>query len=175
MQDLIHNFGLFARGINIALLISSAVVLAVGLWLILANHGHAAALVQSVTATKLSNQASPTVVTATLSPGAVTGHLLVAVVGARGAATITGPSGWSTAINESGMPSQAIFYKIASGGEAGEREARRMVAEKVEAAQQLQMMAWSGALGVTAPAIAGKTLTHYRRKVRANLRRLTRG
>ena len=64
--------------------------------------------------------------------------------------------------------------KFASGGDGDGREMRLMVAEKVEAAQALQAMALSGALGVTAPAIVGKTLKHYRRKVRANRRRLSR-
>lgn len=59
--------------------------------------------------------------------------------------------------------------KIAAGGAAGEREARRMVSEKIEAAQALQVMA----LGVTAPGAVDKTLKHYRRKVRANRRRLS--
>lgn len=65
--------------------------------------------------------------------------------------------------------------KIAAGGAAGEAEARRMVSEKIEAAQALQIMAMTGALGFTAPAAAAKTLTHYRRKVRANRRRLAKG
>ncbi len=62
--------------------------------------------------------------------------------------------------------------KIAQGGAAAEAEARRMVSEKVEAAAALQALALTGALGVTAPRIADKTLAHYRRKVRANRRRL---
>jgi hypothetical protein len=63
---------------------------------------------------------------------------------------------------------------FATGGDPEGREVRRMVAEKIEAAQALQMMALRGALGVTAPAIVGKTLKHYRRRVRANRRRLRR-
>lgn len=62
--------------------------------------------------------------------------------------------------------------KLAAGGAAGEAEARRMVAEKIEAAQALQVMALTGVLGTTAPGVAAKTLKHYRRKVRANRRRL---
>lgn len=58
-----------------------------------------------------------TSVTATFGAGAIANHLLVAVCGARDLATITGPSGFSTAINESGSPSQGIFYKVAAGGE----------------------------------------------------------
>ncbi len=65
--------------------------------------------------------------------------------------------------------------RIAAGGAAGEAEARRMVVEKVEAAQAVQMMAMTGALGLTAPSAVDRTLKHYRRKVRANRRRLSRG
>lgn len=64
--------------------------------------------------------------------------------------------------------------KLAAGGPAGDAEARRMVAEKVEAARALQVMALTGALGVTAPDVVDKTLKHYRRKVSANRRRLAR-
>ena len=63
--------------------------------------------------------------------------------------------------------------KIAAGGPAAEAETRRMISEKVEAAAALQSMAVTGALGFTPPRIAAATLTHYRRKVRANRRRLT--
>ena len=63
--------------------------------------------------------------------------------------------------------------KIAAGGAAGEAEARRMVAEKLDAAAQLQTKALTGGLGATGAGMATKTLTHYRRKVRANRRRLS--
>jgi len=43
----------------------------------------------------------------------------------------------------------------------------------VDAAVALQTLALTGALGATAPRMAGKTLAHYRRKVRANRRRLS--
>ena len=59
--------------------------------------------------------ASATSVSASFSSNPVAGHLLVAVLGARDDTVINAPSGWSTAINESGVPSQAIFYKIAAG------------------------------------------------------------
>ena len=61
---------------------------------------------------------------------------------------------------------------IASGGNAGEREARRMILEKVVAAQALHSMALTGGLGWSVPTAFGKTVMHYRRKVRANRRRL---
>ena len=63
--------------------------------------------------------------------------------------------------------------KIAAGGPAADAEARKMVSEKVDAALALQMTAMTGGLGFTAPSAAAKTLTHYRRKVRANRRRLS--
>jgi len=62
--------------------------------------------------------------------------------------------------------------KFATGGDLDGQEARRMVVEKIEAAQALQMMALTGALGVATPVVLGKTLKHYRRKVQANRRRL---
>jgi hypothetical protein len=64
--------------------------------------------------------------------------------------------------------------KILAGGAVGEAEARRMVREKVEAGLSLQARALSGGLRPSPPAAVSKTLAHYRRPVRANLRRLTR-
>jgi hypothetical protein len=63
--------------------------------------------------------------------------------------------------------------KLAGGGAAAGIEARHMISEKLEAVSALQMMALSGALGWSAPAAATKTIAHYRRKVRANRRRLS--
>jgi hypothetical protein len=64
--------------------------------------------------------------------------------------------------------------KIATGGDPDGREARRMVTEKLQATQALQVLALTGALGATAPGVVDKTLKHHRRKVRANRRRLQR-
>lgn len=63
--------------------------------------------------------------------------------------------------------------KMAKGGPAASAEADLMVKEKMEAAWALQSLAMAGALGSTAPGIAAKTVAHYRRRVRANRRRLT--
>ena len=63
--------------------------------------------------------------------------------------------------------------KLAAGGAAAEAEAGRMVAEKARAALELQTMFLTGAMGLTAPAMAARTMRHYGRKVRANRRRLT--
>lgn len=62
--------------------------------------------------------------------------------------------------------------KLAAGGPAATSEAQRMVAEKMQAAWELQVAAATGRLGSTPHAQASKTLRHYRRKVRANARRL---
>jgi hypothetical protein len=62
--------------------------------------------------------------------------------------------------------------KLAAGGASAQREANLMVAEKLRAAIELQaelMKAPSTPLGSTQ-----KTLKHYRRKVAANRRRLSR-
>jgi hypothetical protein len=48
--------------------------------------------------------------------------------------------------------------KIAAGGSAAATESERMVSEKIDAAMDLQTMAMTGALGLTAPRIASKTL-----------------
>lgn len=62
--------------------------------------------------------------------------------------------------------------KLAAGGPAASVEAQRMVAEKMQAAWELQVAAATGRLGNTPHAQASKALKHYRRKVRANAKRL---
>ena len=78
-----------------------------------------------------------------------------------------------------GLEAQTVvglrMMKLMSGGPAAQAEARRMVAEKVEAAAALQAMALTGALGLTAPAATAKAMRHVRRKVRSNRRRLSGG
>jgi hypothetical protein len=64
---------------------------------------------------------------------------------------------------------------LACGGAEAQAEAGRMVAEKIDAGLALQAMAFTGALGATPQQAARKTLAHYRRKVRANRRRLAGG
>jgi hypothetical protein len=85
-----------------------------------------------------------------------------------------GMSAWSL-----GMEASTVIglrtLKLAAGGPAGEAEMGRMVSEKVKAGLELQMLAMTGALGLSPPAAASKVLTHYRRKVRANRRRLAKG
>ena len=62
--------------------------------------------------------------------------------------------------------------RMAGGGAKGQAEAERMVSEKIEAALDLQRLALSGGLGLTPASASARVLTHYRRKVRANIRRL---
>lgn len=62
--------------------------------------------------------------------------------------------------------------RLARGGPAAQSEVRRMATEKLEAALALQALALTGGLGTTAAVAASRTLQHYRRKVRANRRRL---
>jgi hypothetical protein len=65
--------------------------------------------------------------------------------------------------------------RIAQGGEAGRLETERMVSEKVEAGIALQALAMGGGLGLSPAGASARTLAHYRRKVSANRRRLTKG
>ena len=65
--------------------------------------------------------------------------------------------------------------EVAAGGVAAEVEARRMVSEKIETGLALQALALTGGLGLTGQSAATKMLAHYRRKVRANRRRLAKG
>lgn len=70
-----------------------------------------------------------------------------------------------------GIEAQQVIWlrtmKLAMGGKAGEREARRMLSEKVIAAGQASTQI---ALGASPE----KVVKGYRKKVRDNARRLTR-
>lgn len=66
------------------------------------------------------------------------------------------------------------MMKIASGGKGGEAEAGRMISEKIDAGLDLQRMAMTGGLDLSGRG-AARTLGYYRRKVRANRRRLMKG
>jgi hypothetical protein len=76
-----------------------------------------------------------------------------------------------------GLEASAVIalrtLKMAAGGEAGAAEAHLMVTEKLDAAAALQAKAMTGRLGLNGPSAATATLAHYRRKVRANRRRLS--
>ena len=76
-----------------------------------------------------------------------------------------------------GLEASAVMglrtLRIAQGGAAGQAEAERMVSEKVDAAVALQVQALTGGLGVTPASASARTIAHYRRKVNANRRRLS--
>lgn len=82
-----------------------------------------------------------------------------------------GLSAWSLGLEASAVIALRTL-KIAAGGPAADAEARSMVREKIDAGLTLQAMALGGGLGVTAHGAAARTLAHYRRRVRANRRRL---
>ena len=67
------------------------------------------------------------------------------------------------------------MMKLAAGGAAAQAEAQLMVSEKVAAGMALPMLAMTGQLGATVPAVASGSLAHLRKKVRANRRRLAKG
>jgi hypothetical protein len=79
-----------------------------------------ASAVPSLIQTNSSNNTGSASASLSYSPAATAGDLLVVVCSTNGAATISVPAGFSTAINESGDPAQAIFYKAATGGETSE-------------------------------------------------------
>lgn len=64
--------------------------------------------------------------------------------------------------------------KLAAGGAAADAEAKLMVSEKITAAMALSQQAILGQLGTSMPGVGTKAVASYRRKVRANQRRLTR-
>lgn len=76
-----------------------------------------------------------------------------------------------------GLEASAVIglrtLKLAQGGAEAQAEAQRMVAEKLQAALALQTLAATGGLGATPASASARTLAHYRRKVRANRRRLS--
>ncbi len=76
-----------------------------------------------------------------------------------------------------GMESSAVIglrvAKIAMGGPAASEETARMLSEKVQSAIELQTALMTGRLGTTPLASTRKTLRHYRRKVKANRKRLS--
>lgn len=85
-----------------------------------------------------------------------------------------GLSAWSL-----GMEAATVItlrtLKIGAGGAAAEAEAERMIAEKIDAGLALSALALTGGLGATPHGAASRALTHLRRKVRANRRRLSKG
>ena len=64
--------------------------------------------------------------------------------------------------------------KLAGSGTAANVEAELMISEKMAAVIALSQQAMLGQLGATMPGIGSKAVVSYRRKVRANRRRLSR-
>ena len=81
---------------------------------------------------------------------------------------------WKLGVESASVVAQRSRLLALGGPDAGP-EAVRMIAEKVEAGLALQGKAWRGELGLTPVMVAGRSLAHYRRKVRANGRRRARG
>jgi hypothetical protein len=76
-----------------------------------------------------------------------------------------------------GLESSSVIalrtMKLAAGGAAAQLEAERMVSEKVSAGMALAQDVAFGKLGTTMPGIASAAVADYRKKVRANQKRLT--
>ena len=66
------------------------------------------------------------------------------------------------------------MMRLGAGGPLAAAEAQLMVAEKIRAAAELQSRAWVNAVTGSAPVSPQTAIAHYRRKVRANRRRLSR-
>jgi len=86
----------------------------------------------------------------------------------------TGFKAWSLGLEASSVIALRTL-KMATGGLAADKEARRMMSEKFEAGLALQVLALTGGLGLTPGGAAATTLAHYGRRVRANRRRLSKG
>lgn len=80
---------------------------------------------------------------------------------------------WSLGLEASTVVGMRML-RLSQGGPAAAAEAERMVREKLDAAADLQRLALTGGLGATSHGAAAKTVGHYRKKVRANKRRLGR-
>jgi hypothetical protein len=64
---------------------------------------------------------------------------------------------------------------LAMGGGSACREAQLMVTEKAEASAALGMALATGKLGSSAESVTRGTVAHYRKRVLANRKRLSRG
>jgi hypothetical protein len=80
---------------------------------------------------------------------------------------------WMLGVEASSVIAQRSLL-LAAGGPSAGPEALRMISEKIDAGLALQGKALRGELGLTPAAATARTLAHYRRKVRANRRRLAR-
>ena len=83
-----------------------------------------------------------------------------------------GLEAWSLALDASAVMALRAM-RIAAGGAQANRELAAMITEKVASGFALQTMMLTNRLGATPQAAAAKTLAHFRPKVHANRRRLT--
>jgi hypothetical protein len=81
---------------------------------------------------------------------------------------------WSLGLEASSVIGLRMM-KFAAGGAAAQAEAQLMVSEKMAAGLTLPMLAMTGQLGASGPAIAAGSLARLRKTVRANRRRLAKG
>lgn len=88
-------------------------------------------------------------------------------------------AGWASAGIDAwalGVEASAVIglrtVKMASGGVDAAAEAQLMVSEKMQSAFELQAALVTGRLGANPLAGTQKVLRHYRRKVKANRKRL---
>ena len=87
--------------------------------------------------------------------------------------------GWASAGMDAwalGMEASAVIglrvAKMAAGGPAAGGEAYLMLSEKMQSALELQSALMTGQLGASPLTGTRKVLKHYRRKVKANRKRL---
>lgn len=87
--------------------------------------------------------------------------------------------GLSVAAMQLGFEAQTVIalrmMKMAAGGAAAETEARRMVSEKAEAAMDAQLHMGMSAMAGRPDLAPARAIAVYRRRVRANRRRLSAG
>lgn len=65
------------------------------------------------------------------------------------------------------------MMKVAQGGAAATAEAELMVSEKLRSTAEVAAQFWTSAMTGTAHLAPQRAVSHYRRKVRANRRRLS--
>lgn len=85
--------------------------------------------------------------------------------------TRAGIEAWALGIEASSVIGLRLM-RMATGGPIAGREAQLMWSEKIEAAAEWQIAWLTGGLGTTPLSGTRGTVRHYRRKVRANRRRL---
>jgi hypothetical protein len=81
---------------------------------------------------------------------------------------------WLLGLEASSVIGQRTMM-MAMGAPGAQEEAARMISEKIDSTMALQMRAMTGGLGATPQGAATQIVAHYRKKVRANRRRLAKG